>query len=129
MYYLKNAAYFVTHNYLNPIQKGVQSIHCLGEMIGKDFQDERKNILLRWSVGYKRVIMLNGGNGTSFVDLYNNIHDCCDRLNLPFSHFFENDLGGIMTAFMFVHIKPYFFERTEHYNKLEEIISSLHTAR
>jgi hypothetical protein len=98
--------YHFCNFYLSSIQQGIQSSHAQMELFNKYVPNVSNNdmvnsetfdILFDWSLNYKTMIVLNGGDSKSLGDI-------CYFLNTsnnpyPWSYFQESNeaLGGIIT--------------------------------
>lgn len=92
---------------LSPIQQGIQFGHAVVEYGIEHFHSEE---YLRWAKNDKTFIILNGGTTNRRTDLETKeyvgslnrhamvLHDC----RVPFSTFYEPDLGDQLTAVVFL---------------------------
>ena len=64
-------AYFFGNYYLSSIQQGIQALHCIVEMGHKYkfLSIPQTKMLDTWGVIHKTVVLLNGGNQQSLIDL------------------------------------------------------------
>ena len=92
--------YFLTNMYLSPIQRGIQSAHCIHDMyetyLGTGRFQPGAELLHTWAQDHKTMIVLNGGTSDElqamFDFLMRNIED------YPFEKFNEPGIGGALTC-------------------------------
>ena len=80
---------------LSPIQKGVQSAHSIVEYANKF---HKLTEYIQWVNVDKTIIMLDGGT-------YQEMKECRDTLSdlgVPYSTFYEQDLGNLLTSISFL---------------------------
>jgi len=101
--------------YLSPIQKGIQSAHCITDMIVKynkqfnDFVPEstsaKFDFLIKWMESDKTMIVLNGGGSSELKSLNTMCMDARNACVYPFSTFYEEPVAlgvenyGALTCF------------------------------
>lgn len=103
-------AYFITHKYLNTMQKGVQSSHVLAEMFtyyndivsSSPTEQLEWEILDTWAREFKTVLILDGGSGEKFDDWKNSMKYYCPKLFFPYATFREPDIEDLCLAFGFI---------------------------
>lgn len=87
---------------LNPMQKGIQSLHAVVEygekMKSGNIDANIKKAYNKWAKEDKTMIILDAGTS---VDLNNAIYELM-VLNVPYAVFYEEDLYGINTAVCFL---------------------------
>ena len=91
----KYRMYSLVLRQLSPIQKGVQSAHSIVEYINKFYKSTE---YIHWVNVDKTIIMLDGGT-------YQDLKECRDTLaeyGVPYSTFYEQDLGNLMTSISFL---------------------------
>lgn len=94
-------AYFLTNMYLSPIQRGIQSAHCLHDMFVTYGRDEggATSLLWTWSSAHKTMIVLNGGTSEDLQELFDFLmNDRNDLFEYPFGNFHEPGIGGALTC-------------------------------
>lgn len=84
-------AYFWCNYYLSSIQQGIQSAHCLAEMMITTEPGHKQTQLHDWATNYKTLIVLNGGNSAQLAELFNDIQNFGVLLNLPVAKFSEDE--------------------------------------
>lgn len=92
--------YFITNMYLSSIQKGIQGAHALSELIMKinDSASMRATSAIdEWMMRDKTIIVLNGGNWMSLLDLISRFETIPNCLFAPFYED-QDSLGGALTA-------------------------------
>ena len=93
--------YTFINYYLSPIQAGIQSAHLVHELFNEyeltssTPRADGKSII-DWSADHKTIIVLNGGNHKSLMELFGILLE----QDLPWVSFNEDDasLGGLMTG-------------------------------
>lgn len=87
---------------LSSIQQGVQNFHVCHELFNKYplSSTSASNVLHLWSLGHKTAVFLNGGNAAGLRDVYAQISEFGDSLDLPYAKFHEDEdsLDNSMTA-------------------------------
>lgn len=98
--------YTFTNMYLSQIQRGIQSAHCITDMLVKynqqfnDFHESSRGpqfeFLLEWMENDKTMIVLNGGGSEELNSLHSFCKGARNSCIYPFGVFFEEDtaLGG-----------------------------------
>lgn len=85
--------------YLSDIQRGIQSAHCVTDMIYKyQVGTIKSHIIYNWAKNHKTMILLNGGNQQSLDELYNFMSSPAN--SYPFGLFREDEqsLNGCLTC-------------------------------
>lgn len=98
--------YTFVNLYLSDIQRGIQSLHVLGNMIAKytdedrSWAEEKMDMITDWAKNHKTVIVLNGGNQASLVQICGDIENSWIGPKLPHACFYEDgqSLNGCLTA-------------------------------
>ena len=104
--------YTFSHQYLSPLQKGLQTAHLVEELNLKynvagnagwrSLQGNVKsayNILTEWGKFHKTIIILNGFNSANLLKIYNELFEICESLSLPFAKFNEDEsLNNALTC-------------------------------
>lgn len=83
--------YGFSNYYLSQIQIGIQNLHCVVE-IQQHYKLRSCTGILQydeWAENHKTVVLLNGGNQESLIDLYNFLHD--PNNPYPYSYFREDE--------------------------------------
>lgn len=63
-------SYFFGNYYLSSIQQGIQAAHCVADMFVKYCVNNHKLFnLMEWAEQHKTMVLLNGGNQQSLLDL------------------------------------------------------------
>lgn len=65
-------AYFFGNYYLSSIQQGIQAAHCVADMFvmyGNIHTTPQQYALFEWAEQHKTMVLLNGGNQASIIDL------------------------------------------------------------
>ena len=65
-------AYFFGNYYLSSIQQGIQAAHCVADMFvkyGNIHTSPQQFNLFEWAEKHKTMVLLNGGNQSSIIDL------------------------------------------------------------
>ena len=91
----KYRMYSLVLRQLSPMQKGVQASHS---MMDYAFKFHKRTEFIHWANVDKTVIILDGGT-------YPELKECRDFLNeleVPFTCFYEEDLGDLMTSISFI---------------------------
>lgn len=93
-------AYFFCNFYLSNIQKGIQSAHCIVDLIYK-YRESSSDFRLQinhWCIEHKTMILLNGGNQESLFDLFTFL--ISPENPYPFEKFHEDgpSLNGALTC-------------------------------
>jgi len=86
---------------LNPMQKGIQSLHSVveyGEMMKTDVEDSVKTAYNVWADRDKTMIVLDGGTSVDLVEAIFKLKE----LGVPHTTFHEPDLYGCLTSMCFV---------------------------
>lgn len=102
MYKIIPAAYIFTHDYLKPIQHGIQSLHVVSELFVQNKEGEKQESLYDWAENHKTVRILNAGGGESFDLALRGAGQTATRYKLPFAIFREPDFHNSITAFGFI---------------------------
>lgn len=95
--------YFFTNMYVDSLQKGLQTAHCVSELFIKyDTQtdDPASTVLRKWAENDKTIIILNGGNHFDLQQLNKQLSKLATALDLPNASFREDgkSLNKAMTA-------------------------------
>lgn len=98
--------YSFVNMYLSPLQHGLQTAHCVGDILTKyKFHQEpeqaAKAALARsWAEHHKTIIICNGGNSMSLSDLYATLTEYETKFILPIVRFYEDEqsLNGALTS-------------------------------
>lgn len=91
--------YCLQNMYLQGIQAGIQSLHTLGEMI-KTYTNtdcNQESIMVDWAESYKTVVILNGGDSNSLLEIKEDVKLYANLLHLPWASFKEEGIGGCIT--------------------------------
>ena len=76
--------------YLSSIQQGIQSAHCVVDMLMKYQEPSPDRVMLReWAVKHKTMIVLNGGAAADLKDLFLSLRGHCAETGYPFEMFME----------------------------------------
>ena len=88
--------YSACNMYLSSIQQGIQTAHCVSEMLMKPFSEQRYQIQ-DWALNHKTIICLNGGNNKSLSDFYDLIRY---QSQFPVAKFHEDEqsMAGMLTC-------------------------------
>jgi hypothetical protein len=91
---------FVNALYLNPIQYGIQTAHCVSEMAVDVARTSLNAVFYDWAENHKTIIICNGGNVAMLEDLYTQLIDPTDAFGLPLVKFYEDEqsLNGALTS-------------------------------
>lgn len=94
---MNTKCYVWVHSMLAPIPKGVQSAHAIVELFNKSNGIE---LLRKWSIEDKTIIMLNGGNNKNLVQIEALLDRLFRNTAIPWSFFIEDDetLNNMITA-------------------------------
>lgn len=88
-------AYFFTNFYLSSIQQGIQPAHCMADMFIKyknsEISCKEHETLYTWATYHKTMICLNGGTSVDLAELWKQIADIAQILNLPCGTFNEDE--------------------------------------
>lgn len=99
---------FTNKTYMSPIQLGIQTAHAvsslmvktqLAERVGEDPQQTNARVVL-WALESPTIMVCDGGNVASLLDLEERLGELADRLGLPWASFREDEasLAGAITA-------------------------------
>lgn len=103
MYKIRPIAYIFTHQYLNTMQKGIQSLHVTSELFISNYNnDDSFGKIFNWAKNEKTVCLLNGGVGDDFITNTQEASRLAKKYELPFAGFREPDIYDIVTAFGFI---------------------------
>lgn len=93
-------AYFFVNSYISDIQRGIQPLHCIVDLIYKYRLDSsiKPKVIDDWATNHKTVIVLNGGNSASLQDLH--FFFMSKENPFPFAKFHEDEqsLNGALTS-------------------------------
>jgi hypothetical protein len=84
--------YSFTNYYLSQLQLGLQTAHCVSEMLTK-YEDRtvQRQLALRWAYEHKTIIICNGGNSMELDGLYTALQVLAENaLTLPVVRFKED---------------------------------------
>ncbi len=97
---MKYRMYSMVLRQLNPMQKGIQSLHAVVEYSEKvkTFSADYRQAYSTWAHRDKTMIILDAGTS---VDLINATHELI-QLNIPHAVFYEEDLYGMNTVVCFL---------------------------
>ena len=89
---------FTNANYMNQLQLGLQTAHCVADMATKYLVHVDNEAYNDWAVNHKTIIILNGGNCAMLNELYNFMDDL--RNPYPYTKFNEDEqsLAGAITC-------------------------------
>lgn len=103
--------YSFVNYYLSPLQHGLQTAHCVGDILTKyrrfaDMDPANQNNLElaakaeEWAEYHKTIIICNGGNSLSLSDLYSTLTEYEAKFKLPIVRFYEDEqsLNGALTS-------------------------------
>ena len=101
---LKYRMYGLVPYNISPIQQGIQFGHAVVEYGLKHYNS---SVYQEWAQKDKTFIILNGGTTNLGTDLFNkgtlNQHlDTLNEMGVPVATFYEPDLGGQLTAIVFL---------------------------
>ena len=100
---LEQRMYSMVLRQLNPMQKGIQSLHAV-VAYSEEIKDEHKyNVCYRdayndWANIFKTMIVLDAGVYKDLIDAMSAL----DQLKVPNCAFYEEDLNGLPTAVCFL---------------------------
>lgn len=105
MYKIIPAAYIFTHVYLNTMQQGIQSLHCVAELFVVNNivnnPDAYKKVM-DWGTNYKTVRILSARGGEDFDEALLEAKRMAMKYKLPWAEFLEPDINSMVTAFGFI---------------------------
>jgi hypothetical protein len=91
-------AYFFTNFYMSSLQKGIQSLHCITDLmvqyddVMRSPQEQaRKDMLMDWAANHKVVILLNGGNSADLQEIYDKLASTSPQTTYPYGKFNEDE--------------------------------------
>jgi hypothetical protein len=103
MYTFIPAAYIFTHQYLNTMQQGIQSLHATTEILATHPAPSKGyDTFMNWATVDKTVVILNAGSGTNFDSNRISLERSAKHYKLPYAEFSEPDINGMITAFGFI---------------------------
>ena len=95
---------FVNHLYMSPLQWGIQTAHCVSNIMAavgslKDDDPQSYQMVVDWAQS-PTIIVCQGGNVSMLNDLYHRLGPLAFTLALPYTKFHEDaeSLGGVITA-------------------------------
>lgn len=97
--------YVWTHNWLSPIQKGIQGAHAIAELGHSCMKNNPASVSYlayqEWVTQHKTLVFFNGGNSAALSELKELLQGSLDRENETYwSSFYEDEesLSSAMTA-------------------------------
>lgn len=94
--------YGFCHQWLSPLQKGLQSAHSTAEMLVQFDPDSYQNKMAReWAIEHKTNVYLNGGNCATLQSLYDFFVELkAEGMPYPFVKFHEDEasLNNALTS-------------------------------
>ncbi len=108
--------YSFVNFYLSSIQQGIQTAHLVGEMS----QGAHTGQFDVWANSFKTIIVLNGGNNKSLLDLRTTLQAYSE---FPVGSFSEDDesLGGVLTCVGII-VPDYIWEDIDRFRAGEDAI-------
>lgn len=107
--------YSFTNYYLSSIQQGIQPAHCIADTFIKYADESRQRaVLLDWAANHKTMICLNGGHAGGIREIYGQLEQFGEALQLPFCKFHEDEesLDSTMTCAGIV-VPEYLYEAAQ----------------
>lgn len=104
--------YAFLNYYLSPLQHGLQTAHCVGDMsIAYKHNTAQHEAFTDWVTNHKTIIICNGGNSEALRVLYYELLTHYEQLRLPVVRFHEDgpSLNGALTAVATV-VPPWVYE-------------------
>ena len=92
---------FVNHLYMSPLQWGIQTAHVVSTMsVRYKRNTEQHKAYVDWATNDPTVIVCQGGNVKTLMDLAEVLETLANELNLGFAKFHEDEqsLGGVITC-------------------------------
>ena len=89
--------YTFVHAYMSPIQHGIQTAHIVGDLLTMSAHTPRQRtqhqIAYDWATDHKTIIVLNGGNSQSLLNILDVLSTMSNALSLPCVSFYEDGVS------------------------------------
>lgn len=111
--------YFLTNMYLSPIQRGIQSAHCLHDMFvtyRPHSEQPAADLLWKWAEHEKTMIVLNGGTSEELEEFFDFLMK--HEEDYPFEKFQEPGIGNAITCVGII-LSDRMVELVKHYRDNE----------
>lgn len=129
--------YSFINMYLSPLQHGLQTAHVVGELFVKYtklwgfFEKGEYKLLREWADLNKTIIILNGGNSSNLLSIYNELIEINAQLKLPYTKFHEDEESlnraltcvGVVVPMEYLRDDGYYHENTVQY-RLRKLTSN-----
>ena len=105
MYTIIPAAYIFTHVYLNTMQVGIQSSHCISELfVANNLVNNPKGHeqVMDWATNHKTVKFLCATGGDGFDIARSDTRGMANKYGMAYAEFREPDINNMITSFGFV---------------------------
>lgn len=86
--------YSFVNYYLSPLQHGLQTAHCVSEMMVDPSISTsliKHTMFDDWARNHKTIIICNGGNSLQLQELYEKLVTLCDHFKFPVVKFHEDE--------------------------------------
>jgi len=93
--------YSFVNYYLSPLQHGLQTAHCVGDMsVAYKHNTPQHEVYVDWVTNHKTIIICNGGNSLQLDELYCKLRAWGEKFGLPVVRFNEDEqsLNGALTS-------------------------------